>query len=192
MGLAAKLDIERYTYGDYLKWPDNERWEIIAGVAYDMSPAPSPKHQEILGELHRQLSNYLFDKNCSVYVAPFDVRFPGADEKEEEIETVVQPDISVICDPGQIDKKGCLGSPDLIIEIVSPSTAQKDMREKFYTYEKFGVKEYWILHPDEQILMVFKLLANKMYGRPDIYSPRDEVKVGILPDLTIELSLVFK
>ena len=192
MGLAAKLDIERYTYADYLKWPDNERWEIIAGVAYDMSPAPSPKHQEILGELHRQLSNYLLDKTCSVYVAPFDVRFPEGAEKKEEIETVIQPDISVICDPGKIDKNGCLGSPDLIIEIVSPSTAQKDIREKFYTYEKFGVKEYWILHPEEQILMVFKLLSNKMYGRPDIYSPGDEVKVGILPDLTIDLSLVFK
>jgi len=192
MGLAAKLEIERYTYGDYLLWPDSERWEIIDGVAYNMSPAPSPRHQQILGELHRQLSNYLLDKTCDVYMAPFDVRFREAGEKEEEIDTMVQPDIAIICDPAKIDKRGCLGSPDLIIEIVSPATAQRDMREKFYTYEKFGAKEYWIFHPDDQILMVFKLLSNQMYGRPDIYSPKDRIKVGILPGLTIDLVSVFK
>jgi Uma2 family endonuclease len=192
MGLAAKSNIERYNYGDYQEWPDHERWELIDGIAYDMSPAPSRKHQKILGELHRQISTYLLDKTCDVYMAPFDVRFPEHDEKGEEIKTVLQPDISIICDSAKLDEKGCLGSPDLIIEIVSPATVQKDMREKLFSYEKFGVKEYWIIHPVDQILMVFKLLPNKKYGRPDIFSPLDQVKVGILPELSIDLTTVFK
>jgi Uma2 family endonuclease len=192
MGLAAKLNIERYNYADYREWPDQERWELIEGIAYDMSPAPSRKHQKILGELHRQISTFLLDKTCDVYMAPFDVRFPGQDEREEEIKTVLQPDISVICDPAKLDEKGCLGSPDLIIEIVSPATVQKDMREKLYIYEKFGVKEYWIIHPVDQILMVFKLLPGNKYGRPDTFSSQDQVKVGILPGLTINLTTVFK
>jgi Uma2 family endonuclease len=192
MGLALKSDVERYTYHDYLQWPENERWELIEGIAYDMSPAPSPKHQEILGELYRQISNYLLDKTCKVYMAPFDVRLPEVDEKEKEIKTVLQPDISIICDPAKIDEKGCLGSPDLVMEIVSPATVQKDMKEKFFTYERFGIKEYWIIHPVDQILMVFKRLLNGKYGRPEIYSPEDKVKVGILPDLTSDLAMVFK
>lgn len=190
MGLALKSDVERYTYDDYLQWPENERWELIEGIAYDMTPAPSPKHQEILGELHRQISTYLLDRTCKVYMAPFDVRLPGADEKE--IKTVLQPDISIICEPAKIDEKGCLGSPDLVIEIVSPTTVQKDMKEKFFTYERFGIKEYWIIHPLDQILMVFKRLPNGKYGRPEIYSPGDKVNVGILPGLTIDLAMVFK
>jgi len=192
MALAAKLNIERFNYGDYQEWPDHERWELIDGIAYDMSPAPSRTHQKILGELHRQISTYLLDKTCDVYMAPFDVRFPEQDEKEEEIKTVLQPDISVICDPAKLDEKGCLGSPDLIMEIVSPATVQKDMREKLFIYEKFGVKEYWIIHPVDQILMVFKLLPGNKYGRPEIFSPLDQVKVGIFPALTINLSTVFK
>jgi Uma2 family endonuclease len=192
MGLAAKLNIEKYNYADYREWPDQERWELIEGIAYDMSPAPSRKHQKILGELHRQISTFLLDKTCDVYMAPFDVRFPEQEEREEEIKTVLQPDISVICDPAKLDEKGCLGSPDLIIEIVSPATVQKDMREKLYIYEKFGVKEYWIIHPVDQILMVFKLLPGNKYGRPDTFSSQDQVKVGILPGLTINLTTVFK
>ena len=192
MGLAAKLNIEKYDYADYQEWPDHERWELIDGIAYDMSPAPSRKHQKILGELHRQISTFLLDKTCDVYMAPFDVRFPEPDEKEEQIKTVLQPDISVICDPAKLDEKGCLGSPDLIIEIVSPATVQKDMREKLFIYEKFGVKEYWIIHPVDEILMVFKLLPGNKYGRPDIFSSLEQVKVGILPDLTIHLATVFK
>jgi len=192
MGSAARSNIERYNYSNYQEWPDHERWELIDGIAYDMSPAPSRKHQKILGELYRQISTYLLDKNCDVYMAPFDVRFPGPGEREEEIETVLQPDISVICDPAKLDEKGCLGSPDLIIEIVSPATVRKDMREKLFTYEKFGVKEYWVIHPVDQILMVFKLLPDKKYGRPDIFSSLDQVKVGIFSDLTINLTTVFK
>lgn len=119
-------DEKRYTYGDYLTWPDEERWELIEGVPYDMTPAPSTNHQRILGELFRQISTFLLDRDCEVFIAPFDVRLPEGDEADEQIITVVQPDIAVICDPAKIDRRGCRKAPDFIIEILSPSTAAKD------------------------------------------------------------------
>lgn len=156
MGLAVKSD-NVYTYADYLSWPENESWELIDGVPVDMSPAPGRKHQKILGEMYRQVSNFLVGKTCDVYPAPFDVRFGREGETDEHIKTVLQPDISVICDLSKLDDNGCLGAPDLVIEIVSPATVRKDMREKFAIYEKYGVKEYWIVHPVDQTVMIFPL-----------------------------------
>lgn len=126
-------------------------------MIFDMSPSPSRNHQEISVELLRQFSNYLIDKTCKVYAAPFDVRLPEGDENDTNIETVVQPDIAVICDKCKLDDKGCKGASDLIIEITSPSTARKDLKEKLFLYEKSGVKEYWIVHPTDKTVMVFKL-----------------------------------
>jgi len=191
MGLAATKDEHRYTYGDVLKWPEDERWELIDGVPFDMSPAPARKHQEILGELFRQISNYLYKKTCKVYIAPFDVRLPEGDEKDEKIKTVVQPDISIICDQSKLDKKGCRGCPDLIIEIISPSTVQRDMIEKMFLYERFGVKEYWLVHPFDEIVMVFTLQDNNTYGRPQVYSSKDKIVPGLFPDLSIDLTDIF-
>lgn len=111
-----KLD-RKYTYGEYLHWPDEERWEIIEGVAYSMSPAPSRRNQKVLLALLNEFYNYLKGKNCEVYGAPFDVRLPEGDEREEEIKTVVRPDIAVICDKSKLDDRGCRGSPDLIVEV---------------------------------------------------------------------------
>ena len=119
---------ETYTYGDYLSWPDEERWELIDGIPHSMSPAPSRVHQEISMELARQIANHLIGKNCRVYAAPFDVRLPKGGEKDEQIETVVQPDLVVVCDESKLDERGCKGPPDLIIEILSPHTAAKDMK----------------------------------------------------------------
>ena len=118
---------ERYTYADYLSWPDGERWEIIAGEPYSMSPAPSRQHQQILGALFAKFYYYLEDKACRVYPAPFDVRLFQENDKHDEIDTVVQPDIVVVCDDKKLDDKGCQGAPDLIIEIISQSTAKKDL-----------------------------------------------------------------
>lgn len=191
MALAKRLNDAIYSFGDYLQWPEDERWELINGTAFNMAAAPTRKHQKILGELYRQISNFLVDKTCDVYSAPFDVRFPEADEKEYEIKTVLQPDISVICDQTKLDEKGCLGSPDLIIEIISPFTLQRDMGEKFFIYEKFGVKEYWLVHPGDRTLMVFKLQQDNKYGRPEIYFSRGIAEVGIIPGLTIDLATVF-
>lgn len=192
MGLPETKDTsQKYTYKDYLCWPDEERWEIIYGTAYNNSPAPATEHQRILRQLITVFNNYLKDKSCEVFPAPFDVRMPENDEDDDFIETVVQPDIVVVCDKKKLDKKGLRGVPDLIIEIISPATAGLDMKEKFYLYEHKGVKEYWIVFPDEQTVMVFKLKDNGYYGKPDTYVSTDTIKVGIFDDFAVDLSGIF-
>ena len=119
MALAKKLE-DKYTYGDYLTWPEGERYEIIQGILYNMTPAPGRNHQKLVGNLFYYIKDYLKDKPCEVYVAPFDVRLPFGKENENNTSTVVQPDISVICDKKKLDDKGCIGAPDLVIEIISP------------------------------------------------------------------------
>jgi Uma2 family endonuclease len=180
-----------YTYADYLNWPDDEKWEIIHGEPYAMSPAQSTDHQAILGELFYQFRGYLKNRTCQVFVAPFDVRIPLEDEKDEDTKSVVQPDISIICDKNKIDSKGCKGAPDLIVEIVSSSTFRKDVKDKFFLYERSGVKEYWLVYPNEKTVMVYKLGENGKYGRPEVYSEEDSVKVGIFQELNIELKEIF-
>ncbi|MDI3501428.1 MAG: hypothetical protein PWP22_1199 [Thermoanaerobacter sp.] len=181
---------KKYTYADYLTWSEEERWEIINGVPY-LQAAPTWQHQAVLLELARQFANYLQDKSCRVFTAPFDLRIPEANEKDEETTNVVQPDIIIICDNSGLKKTGYYGVPELIIEVVSPSTGQKDKIEKFNLYEKAGVKEYWIVEPDEKVVMVFTLEEGR-YGRPQMYSEEDKVKVSIFDDLVIDLKPVFE
>jgi Uma2 family endonuclease len=192
MGPLAEKKDGLYTYGDYLKWDDGERWELIDGVAYNMTPAPSRFHQQFSGELFFQLVSYLRNTGCKVYAAPFDVRLPEGDEADETIRTVVQPDISVICDTSKLDDKGCKGSPDLIIEILSPATARKDLKEKFLRYERAGVREYWIVDPLGKIVTVYKRSDAGLFGRPDVYGEEERIKVGIFEGLEIELQSVFR
>ncbi len=187
---AATKDL--YTYGDYAKWPDEERWELIDGVPYNMSPAPSRIHQKILGELHKQIAVYLTGKTCEVYIAPFDVRLPKGDENDEQIDTVVQPDLVVVCDREKLDERGCKGAPDLAVEVLSPGTAGKDMKIKLALYERVGVKEYWLVDPSNKTVQVYQLETAGPYGRPGIYTDADQLKVGLFPDLTVDLSMVFK
>ena len=131
MGPLALKQEERFTYGDYVTWDDDERWELIDGVPYNMSPAPRVRHQAISRELLAEFVLYLRGKSCQVFAAPFDVRLPESDERDDLVETVVQPDLSVICDRGKLDDAGCRGAPDLIVEILSPGTAHKDLKVKF-------------------------------------------------------------
>ena len=180
-----------YTYGDYLNWMDEERWELIAGVPYNMSPAPTRAHQEISGELFKQIANYLTGKTCKVYAAPFDVRLPQGDEEDEKIDTVVQPDLVVVCDQQKLDESGCKGAPDWIIEILSPYTAGKDLKIKFALYERVGVKEYWLVDPANKTVQVYIRGENGRYSRPDNYMAEDRVRVEVLPDLLIDLAPVF-
>lgn len=183
---------ERFTYADYLTWPDEERWDLIDGVPYAMSPAPTRNHQELSGNLHSILHQYLKGKSCKVYAAPFDVRLPETQESsDEQTETVVQPDIVVICDPDKLDDRGCKGAPNLVIEILSPSTAEHDLKDKFYLYQRAGVLEYWIVNQTDKTLMIFKLNAAGEYGRPEMYGSRDMVAVPLLGDLKIDLAEVF-
>ncbi|HPO50060.1 MAG TPA: Uma2 family endonuclease [Spirochaetota bacterium] len=188
--LALKPE-QKYTYADYKTWNDGERYEIINGIIYNMSPAPMRVHQKISVELTRQISNYLKGKPCLVYDAPFDVRFIDYDEQsDEEIETVVQPDIVVVCDEKKLDDYGCKGAPDIVIEILSPSTYKKDKFEKFSLYEKYGVKEYWIVYPGEKIVEIYKLIDGK-YGIPEVYGMDDKIEVKYLGELVVDLKEAF-
>jgi Uma2 family endonuclease len=192
MGYSNREENNSYTYGDYLKWPKEERWELIEGVAYNMTPSPSRSHQKVSAALVNAIYPYLKEKKCEVYYAPFDVLLPEGDEEDNKIRTVVQPDIVVICDPSKLDEKGCKGSPDLIMEILSPSTASKDYISKLNLYEKNQVAEYWIIHPLDKIVMVYRLLKNGNYGRAKVYAEKDSVKVGIFDDFVIDLKEIFK
>ena len=188
--LALNLN-KKYTYKDYLNFPDDFRCEIINGVIYNMSAAPRRMHQKISGEIFRQFANYLKGKPCEVYDAPFDVRIPLTKEDSDyKIDTVVQPDIVVVCNQSKLDDAGCLGSPDLIIEIISESTAHKDLKIKFNLYEKAGVKEYWVVFPDEKVIQIFKLV-NGEYGKPEVYGLDDKIEVKYLDDLVIDLKEIF-
>ena len=190
--LALKLD-QTFTYGDYKNWSDGERWELIDGIAYKMSPSPRRFHQKISVEISRVIGNYLKGKPCEVYTAPFAVLLKDYDEqKEEEVKTVIEPDISVICDSFKLTDAGCTGVPDFIIEIISPSTIKRDKNEKFHLYQKHGVKEYQIIYPNDHIIEVFSLIDNQ-YGMADIYTINDEeVPVKILGDLTLNIEEIFE
>ena len=177
---------ERYTYADYCTWDDSERWELIGGVPYAMSPAPAPKHQEISIELSRQFGNFLKGKPCKVYPAPFDVRLSANNEDD----TVVQPDLSVICDRSKIDDKGCKGSPDLVIEILSPSTARHDRMVKLRLYQKAGVREYWMVDPDTKTVQVCILDDGRYFITT--YDDTGIAPVTVLPGCEINLQEVFE
>ncbi len=176
-----------FTYGDYCDWPEDERWELIDGVAYAMTPAPSRLHQDFVIDLGAQIHGHLKDRGCKIYVAPFDVRFPHSDEADAQIDTVLQPDVAVICDPSKLDDKGCRGAPDWVIEILSPSTAARDMIQKRGVYERHGVREYWIVDPTNRLLTIYRLEAGS-FGKPDIRPLTDKVPSAVLEGLEIDWS----
>lgn len=183
MGLALRKE-KHYTYADYLQWPDETRYELIDGEAFLMSPAPLVEHQEVAGEVYYQLRNQLDGQPCRPYIAPVDVRLPRKDEADTAIDTVVQPDILVVCDPRKIDRRGVRGAPDWVLEVLSPSTAAHDQIAKRRTYERAGVREYWLVHPGDRTLTVY-LLDNGQYGRPEIYELKDATPIGVLPGVSI-------
>ena len=186
-----QLDITKsYTYADYLTWQFSEAVELIKGKIYRMSPAPANKHQAVSMALSRYLANFLYKKSCKVFAAPFDVRLTHTKE-DKLVTTVVQPDLCVICDVTKLDEKGCVGAPDFIIEILSHSTASKDIHEKFAIYEESGVSEYWIVLPNDQIVDVF-LLENEKYAFKGKYTRIDTVAVNTLPGLEIDLTDIFE
>ena len=191
MVLIGKQSDVIYSYADYLKWDDSERWELINGVAYNMSPAPSRKHQKISQVLSRELGNCLKGKPCEIYCAPFDVRLPLGAEDDSSIINVVQPDIVVVCNKSKLDEHGCNGAPDLVIEILSPGTAKMDLVYKLNLYEKAGVMEYWVVHQTDHTIMVFKLAEDGRYGRYELYEQSERLTVGILPELILDLNEIF-
>ena len=187
MGLAQR-SFELYRYADYLLWPEDVRYELIDGVAYAMSPAPTRRHQDIAGEIFSQLKALLRGAPCRPYIAPFDIRLPRADESDDAIDTVVQPDISVICDRSKLDERGCRGAPDWIIEVLSPSTAGHDQIVKKALYERVGVREYWLVHPTDRILTRY-VLENGVYGIPLLQELVGVTASAILPAVVVDWSL---
>jgi len=191
---TLELDLtKRYTYADYLTWLDNQRRELYNGFIKLMSPAPRRMHQNIAGNLYRPISNYLFRKNCKVYFSPFDVRLPIKNKQNDsEIYTVVQPDLCIICNPEKLDDKGCIGAPDMIIEIISKSSAKNDAIEKYKIYEEAGVLEYWIVYPETGLVHVF-LLENGKFQLKKIYASDDKIEVHIFKgELIIDLNEIFE
>lgn len=181
---------KKYTYADYLTWPEGERWEIIDGIPY-LQAAPTWQHQAISGNIFGQFFEYLKNKPCQVFAAPFDLRLPEAKEKDEETTIVTQPDLVIICNRVGLKGTGYYGMPELIIEITSPSTGKMDRLIKFNKFEKAGVKEYWIVEPEQKIVSVFVLQDNNRYGRPEMYAEEDQITVSIFPDLLIDLKSIF-
>jgi Uma2 family endonuclease len=190
MGLARR-DFVHHTYADYLQWPEEARYELIDGQAFAMAPAPTRRHQEVVGELFRQIANALEDSPCRPYIAPFDVRLPRADERDEEIDTVVQPDLSVICAKDRLDERGCRGAPDWIIEVLSPATAGHDQIVKRAIYERAGVREYWLVHPTDRIVTIY-LLENGAYGKPAVYELQGTTAAVTLPQVVIDWARVLR
>lgn len=175
-----------YSYADYLVWKIKERVELLKGKILEMS-APSPIHQEISGNLQGALFVFLKNSRCKLYTAPFDVRFPQ--KGESQVYTVVQPDLCVVCDFEKIDSKGCVGAPDLVVEILSPGNSKKEMKSKFALYQEEGVREYWVVDPERELVFVY--VADNKKFKPTIPIADDYVYSTIFPDFKIHTSDLF-
>ena len=192
--MELSIDVnKRYTYADYLTWADDKVRELVNGFIKIMAPAANSKHQEVSGILIANLHRFIkkHKGKCKVFPAPFDVRLPKNGEKaDDQIYNVVQPDICVVCDPSKIDKRGCIGAPDLVVEIQSLSTARYDLTEKFNLYEASGVREYWVVFPYEEGIQVFLLQPDGKYDEGTKYES-GKVPVHIFDGYEIDLSEIF-
>ena len=180
----------RFSYDDLLSWPENERYELYGGVPVALA-SPSIPHQAIVGELFAQLHSFLRGKPCKAFLSPVDVRlFASESDAPEHVDTVLVPDLLVVCDSSKIDRRGIRGAPDLIIEILSDSTRRYDLHLKRSLYELAGVREYWVVDPERRNIQVF-LLKNGHYETAVIYTSRAVVPVDVLPGCRIDLTNVF-
>ncbi|GIZ15176.1 Uma2 family endonuclease [Capnocytophaga catalasegens] len=179
-----------YTYADYLLWKFQERVELIKGKIFKMSPAPSRKHQDISRKINRKLDAFFCNGSCNLYYAPFDVRLPQKSKKDEQIYTVVQPDLCVICDPKKLDERGCIGAPDLIIEILSPGNSKKEMKNKYELYQEAGVREYWVVNPLEENILIYVLDNGKYHSLKPVVD--DFACSEIFLDLKIHTDDIFE
>ena len=181
----------RYSYADYLSWDIEEMVELIKGKVFKQAAAPRRKHQEIVTRVLTTLHVLVKGSSCRAYTAPFDVRLPLRSKKDEDIFTVVQPDICVVCDPEKLDEAGCLGAPDLIMEILSPGNKKKDLQNKYEVYEESGVKEYWIIHPEERMLMKYTLTEGK-YIASKLFTSGEVVASVCVEGFQLDLDELFK
>ena len=190
----SQLDLERqYSYADYLTWHFEERVELLRGWIRRMSPAPLSIHQRVAYNLSLNIGDYLRGRPCKLFFAPFDVRLKRPDQSgaDADITTVVQPDVCVICDLKKIDRRGCIGAPDWIIEILSEGNARTDTDDKFRLYEESGVREYWIIQPGDRTIVAFDLVGSHYQFRK-IYSDGEQIDSVTLPEVSLEVSAVFE
>jgi Uma2 family endonuclease len=183
MGSTAEKIEKRFTYAEYRKWDDSERWELIDGVPYNMTPAPTTRHQSILTKLVSRIDAFLAGKTCKPFVAPTDVVF---DEYN-----VVQPDLLVVCDLSKITEANIQGAPDLVVEILSPATSRKDRREKMALYERFGVREYIVIDPANETVERF-VHVDGHYGSPDVFGWDEAMTTSVFPELELKLWEIFE
>jgi Uma2 family endonuclease len=189
----SQLDLtKKYSYADYLLWKIKERVELFKGIIAEMSPAPNPTHQRVLRELFTVFELFFSNHKCELFFAPIDVRLLNKNKStnDNKIYTVVQPDLIVVCDENKIDDRGCLGAPDLVVEILSPGNSNKEMNIKYELYEEAGVKEYWIIHPTERQLLIYVLENGIFIGKKPIVESENAISY-LFPKLKFPLKKLF-
>lgn len=177
-------DKQHYRYGEYRRWPEDLRYELIRGAAYLMSPAPTTNHQTVVLELAFQVRTALEGTPCRILLAPVDVLLPNGDEADDDVDTVLQPDLLVTCDPAKVVMRGVRGAPDWIVEVLSPGSAGHDQTVKLAAYERASVREYWLVHPGDRVLTVYRM-GTHGYGKPDIQELAGETAVGAVPGVSV-------
>ena len=189
-----QLDLnKKYTYADYLTWQFAERVELIRGKIFKMSPAPNVRHQRISRIISLNIGAYLSEKPCEMFTAPFDVRLPLPPKKikGDKIDTVVQPDIVVICDPAKLDERGCIGAPDIVVEILSPGNTRREMKDKLGLYQNAGVPEYWVVDPEHEFIIVYTPNEAGQYIGSVPYTEGMALQTPILPSFALDINRVF-
>jgi Uma2 family endonuclease len=184
----SALKVGEFTFANYMSWPETERWQLLDGVAYAMAP-PNWAHQSVVFELARQLGNALHGKRCQARSAPVGVRLPKRHEADDEVRTVFEPDILVVCDPSKIDAKGVRGAPDVIIEVLSPSTASFDQINKRIAYEQAGVRELWLVDVANGLLTIYRH-NDVQFDPPDIVRATGLVTLQALESLSLDLNFI--
>ncbi|MCO4292483.1 Uma2 family endonuclease [Solitalea sp. MAHUQ-68] len=181
----------QYTYADYLQWTIDERLELIKGKIFKMSPAPNRVHQTLTGSIYVFLSNFLKHKPCKVFIAPFDIRLPRKSKEDKDIITVVQPDVCVVCDSEKIDDKGVVGAPDIVVEVLSPGNNAKELKNKYEVYEESGVKEYWIVSPQNKTFLIYTLVDG-LFQPSKLMTGGDVIITPVLPGFVLDLNELFE
>ena len=183
---VLQRDTHYHTYADYLTWSRDYGDELINGTAYVREPpSPGRSHQRAVGEIYRQVATALKGKPCQVYIAPSDVRLSKCTEHDDQVDTVVQPDVFIVCDPQKLDERGARGAPDWVAEVLSPSTARHDQFAKVPAYERAGVREVWLVHPIDRTLTIYRLEAGR-YGRATRLELKGQTSVTAVPGVTID------
>ncbi|MGI4804504.1 MAG: Uma2 family endonuclease [Janthinobacterium lividum] len=189
----SDLDFSKcYTYADYLTWTFEDRLEILKGKLFKMTPAPNRYHQRLSRIAFNRIFNFLKGQPCHVYSAPFDVRLSQKNAADETVTTVFQPDICVICDLEKLDDRGCVGAPDIVIEILSPGNNRKELRNKYEIYEEAKIKEYWVIWLAEQTVLQYTLNESGKYVPSHILTLGDQITTLILPGFVLNLEEVFE